>query len=448
MVMKGDEMRNIPMCFFKTGRLYSVLFAFLVILILPAVSFCESWECVGPSGGYFLGSVTNPADASQVTVVTNGPSNVYQSMDGGVNWNKIGEIPTSNYVLNDMCAFDFSTLYAIAGGRCYRSTDGGINWSSANFASSASAYRICVDPVDSSKVYAVGLEYNSTNRTYSLAFFKSTDGGQRWIVSSLFSFDYLYPYSMAVSRSNPDVIYITGYKSTGSEYYGALFKSADGGATWADISSSVETEPYFFFYSVVVDPDDAEKVYIGGDFYIYRSERTGRGRDLTWSRTQIQLYPLSLEVDPVNPSRLYAAGVNFIGNQTTYSVGVSTDYGQSWTLHNDCIQSEAVQVEVAGAAPSTVYISTYNGFFKSIDSGNSWTIAHEGIHATRITALAVAPSRPSTVVVEYDGCGLMGSYNSGANWDYLGYFVGCGNVCDIIINPDNADAVLALEGAG
>ncbi|MCG7852486.1 MAG: hypothetical protein MIO92_08185 [Methanosarcinaceae archaeon] len=446
--MKGDEMRNVPMCFFKTGRLYSVLFAFLVILILPAASFCESWECVGPSGGYFLGSVTNPADASQVTVVTNGPSNVYQSMDGGVSWNKIGEIPTSNYVLNDMCAFDFSTLYAIAGDRCYRSTDGGINWSSANFNSSASAYRVCVDPVDSSKVYAVGLEYNSNNRTYSLAFFKSTDRGQRWIVSSLFSFDYLYPYDMAVSLSNPDVIYITGYKSTGSEYYGALFKSTDGGATWTDISSSVETKPYYFFYSIAVDPDDAEKVYIGGDFCFYRSERTGRGSDLKWSRIPIQLYPLSLEVDPVDPSRLYAAGVNFIGSQTTYSVGISTDYGRSWRVHNDCIQSQAVHVEVARAAPSTVYISTYNGFFKSIDSGNSWAIAHEGIHATRITALAVAPSQPSTVIVEYDGCGLMGSYTSGANWDYLGYFVGCGNVCDIIINPDNADAVLALEGSG
>lgn len=449
--MKGDEMRNTSMCFFETGKLCSVPFVFLVIMILSAPAFCESWECVGPSGGYFLGSVTNPADASQITVITNGPSNVYRSMDGGASWSKISEIPTPNYVnvLSDMSAFDFSTLYAIGGGRCYRSTDGGINWSYANFLSTtANAYHICVDPVDSNKVYAVGREYNGSNRTYNLAFFKSTDGGQRWIVSSLFSFDYFYPYDMAVSRSNPDVIYIVGYKSTGNYYYGALFKSTDGGATWADITSSVETEPYYFFYSVAVDPLDSEKVYIGGDFCIYRSARTGRGSDLTWSRIPIQLYTLSLAIDQVDPSRLYAAGVNFIGNQTTYSVGLSTDNGQSWTLRNDCIQSEAVQVEVARAAPSTVYISTYNGFFKSIDSGNSWAIAHEGIHATRITALAVAPSQPSTVIVEYDGCGLMGSYNSGANWDYLGYFVGCGNVCDILINPDNVDAVLALEGSG
>ncbi|MHC4205711.1 MAG: VPS10 domain-containing protein [Planctomycetota bacterium] len=442
-------MRNTRMCFFKTGRPYRVQFVFLVILILSAPVFCESWECVGPSGGYFLGSVTNPADASQVTVITNGPPNVYRSMDSGSSWSKIGEIPTSNYILSDISAFDFSTIYAIAGDRCYRSTDGGVNWSYANVSSTtASAYHICVNPVDSNKVYAVGRDFNGSNRKYSPAFFKSTDGGRRWTVSLLFSFDYFYPYNIAVSRSNPDVIYIVGYKSQGNNYYGALFKSTDGGTTWTDISSSVENAPFYFFYSVAVDPDDAEKVYIGGDFFIYRSERTGRDHDLTWTRTPIQLYALSIAIDPVDHSKLYTAGVNFIENKTAYSVGFSTDYGQSWTLRNNCIQSEAIHVEVADAAPSTVYISTYNGFFKSIDSGDNWHIAHKGIHATIITAMAIAPSQPSTLIVEYDGCGLMGSYDSGANWDYLGYFVGCGNVCDIIINPDNADTVLALEGSG
>ena len=452
--MKGDEMRNFPLCFFKMGKVYNIpfifsrAFAFLFVLILPSAAFCASWECVGPSGGYFLGAVTNPADASQLTVITNGPSNVYRSMDGGSSWSKIGEIPTAYFVLNDMCAFDFSTLYAITSGQCYRSTDGGISWSSANFNSSSSAYRVCVNPVDSNVVYAAGSQYNDSDGTYNLSFFKSTDGGRRWSVSLLFSFYYFYPYDMVVSRSNPNVIYVSGYKSTGYDYYGALFKSTDGGATWTDISSSIDTVSYSFFYSIAADPIDADKVYVGGDYCVYCPVRTGSGLDLSWTRVPIQLYPTSITIDPVDPSKIYAAGVNYVDDRTAYSVAVSTDYGQSWTLHNDCIQSEAIQVEVARASPSTIYISTYNGLFKSSDSGNSWTTAHEGIHATRITALAVARSRPSTVIVEYDGCGLMGTYNSGASWDYLGYFVGCGNVCDIIINPDDANAVLALEGSG
>jgi len=42
----------------------------------------------------------------------------------------------------------------------------------------------------------------------------------------------------------------------------------------------------------------------------------------------------------------------------------------------------------------------------------------------------------------------MGSYDSGDNWDYLGYFVICGNVGDILINPLDENIVLALEGDG
>lgn len=448
-------MRNTRIRFSKAGCIYYVPLPFLLlpgfffILIFSTAAFGESWECVGPSGGYFLGSVTNPADASQVTVITNGPTNVYRSMDDGASWNKIGEIPTSSYILNDMCAFDFSTLFAITNTRCYRSTDGGVTWYSSSFPSSSTdVYHVCVDPVDGGNVYAVGRRYNSNNGTYSLLFFKSTNGGQSWVTSTLYTFDRFYPADIAVSKSDPDVIYITGYKSIGKNYYGFLFKSTNGGAGWTDISSLVDTERYSFFYSVAVDPDDAEKVYIGGEFCLYRSYRTGRGADLTWTHIPIPLYALSFGFDPVDSSRIYAAGVNFIGDRTAYSVGVSTNYGQSWTLHNDCIKSEPIKVEVAQASPSTIYISTYNGLFKSTDRGNSWAVAHEGIHATRITALAVAPSDPSTVIVEYDGCGLMGSYNNGANWDYLGYFVGCGNVCDILINPENADAVLALEGSG
>jgi len=445
-------MRKAAIRFFKGGGIYSVQipfflpFVFLFLLILPSMAFCASWECVGPSGGYFLGSVTNPADASQVTVVTNGPSNVYRSLDGGANWSKIGEISTSYYVLNDMAAFDFSKLFAITGYGCYRSTDGGVSWYYANFPSNSGyAYRVCVDPTDSNKVYVVGNNYSYSEGKYRLVIYKSTNGGQFWTAREFLYFDYFYPYDMAISKSNPNVIYVAGVREEQVGiyyyYYGALLKSSDGGDSWTDISSSVETEPYNYFYSVAIDPTDADRIYVGGtSSYFYRGARTGRGNQMTWTRSRAPIYAYSIGIDPIEPSKIYIAGYE--------DVAVSTDYGQTWTVHRDSIDGEGMHIEVAPAEHSTIYVSTYNGFFKSADSGNSWDAAHEGIHATRITALAVAPSQPTTVLVEYDGVGLMGSYNSGESWDYLGYFVGCGNVCDILINPLNENAVLALEGSG
>jgi photosystem II stability/assembly factor-like uncharacterized protein len=426
-------MSKTAICFPKEDRFYRIPFTTLLavasgfLLMLPSVAFCAQWEPVGPSGGNFVGSVTNPTNASQITVVTTSPSpsNVYRSTDGGASWSKIGEIPTS-YV-SDVSAFDFSKLYAISGSRCYLSTDGGANWTYSSLPSDSGwAYHVCVDPTGrGSKVYAVGYLYDSSDWTSSLAFFKSTDSGRTWSARQFFTFESFYAYDMAISRSNPSVMYVAGYKRIGNDYYCLLLKSSDGGNSWTDISSSVDTSPDCDFFAVAIDPTDPDRVYIGGylysnfglTYYIYRSESTGRTSELSWTRVATDSYAFSIGIDPTEPSNIYAAGYK--------DVAVSRDYGQSWVTHNDCIKGH-----------------------KSSDSGSTWDFAHEGIKATRVPALAVAPSKPTTVLIEYEGCEMMGSYDSGNNWDYLGYFVICGNVCDILINPLDENVVLALEGDG
>jgi len=288
--------------------------------------------------------------------------------------------------------------------------------------------------------------YNSSDRTYNMAFFKSTNSGRNWSARQFFTFEYFYPYDMAISRSDPSVMYVSGHKRIGRDYYGLLLKSSDGGDSWTDISSSVDASPKVYFYAVAIDPTDKERVYVGcyyyyqDSYYIYCSERIGRSGELSWTRVPISAYALSISIDPIEPSNIYAAGEK--------TVAVSRDYGRSWITYDECIKGQGIHIEAAPAAPSTVYISSSNGLFKSLDSGNTWDFAHEGINAVRVPALAVAPLKPTTILIEYEGCEMMGSYDSGNNWDYLGYFLICGNVCDILINPLDENVVLALEGDG
>ncbi|HUT44785.1 MAG TPA: hypothetical protein VMX36_00805 [Sedimentisphaerales bacterium] len=413
--------------------------AFLYLMMFGSVAFCASWEPIGPEGGNFIFSVTNPADANEVTAVTTSPSpsNVYRSTDAGASWSKIGEIPSS--YIYDVSAFDFSTLYAITSSLCYRSIDGGVSWTVASLPSSVGwAYRVCADPTDSSKVYASGYisDYQDYPYTYSMVFFKSTDGGLSWSASSFFTFDYFYPYDMAISVSNPSVMYVSGYKQVGSESFGALLRTLDGGNTWTDISSSVDAERYNYFESVAIDPTDENKVYVGGT-YFYRSTRTGRGRELSWLRSPAPLSAYSIKIDPVEPSRIYAAGYE--------RVSVSTNYGQSWTIHSDCIRRSGRHIEVAPADSSRVYVSSYAGFYKSPDSGTTWSSAHERIYATSIAALAVAPSK---VIVQNSGYLMEYRKTRTATWQDVVTPESCGEVCDILINPDDPDTVLILEGYG
>ncbi len=424
---------NIPL-----KALFFVLF--LALLFFPSVTFCATWEPMGPEGGNFIFSMTNPANADEITAITTSPSpsNVYQSSDAGLSWNKIGEIPYS--YIYDVSAFSFSTLYAITSSRCFRSTDGGISWTEAGLPSSTGyARRICAHPTNSRIVYAMGYyyDYRNTPVTYNMVFFKSTDGGLNWTASQFFTFDYFYPYDMAISKSNPSIMYISGYKEVSNQYFGALLKTSDGGNTWTDISSNVDNERYLLFTSVAIDPTDDGKVYVGGD-YFYRGTRTGRETELSWTRSRTPYYIYSIDIDPVDPSRIY------IGMYE--SIATSTNYGVSWTTQNNSsIKRAAEHIAVAPADPSKIYVSSYAGLYKSSDFGINWDTTYDGIYAARINAMAVDPRM---ILVQTSG--YLMSYGRGRNniWEDVVTPESCGEVCDILINPENPNTVLVLEGYG
>ena len=325
------------------SRFYKIGFVVLlvVLLMLPSSGFCASWESIGPSGGNFLGSVTNPTDANEIKTITTSPSpcNIYHSTDGGTSWSKFGEIPTS--YANDFCAFDFSTLYAITSSRCYWSTDGGVTWSDSRFPLDYGwGSQICVDPTgDSNNVYVAGRysDYRVEDFTYDFVFFKSTDNGQNWTAKSFFKYEYFYPYDMAISDSEPNIIYVVGYHRNGNSSYGLVLKSTDGGENWTDISSTVSSLPNQYFYSIAVDPTDPERIYIGAyyysytgsyNYYVYRREPSGRPNHYIWTATPINRYARSIAIDPIEPSNILAAG--------SQSICISTNYGRTWATYDDC----------------------------------------------------------------------------------------------------------------
>jgi photosystem II stability/assembly factor-like uncharacterized protein len=412
--------------------------ALLILGVFPSPMFSQSWEPVGPSGGTFIGSVTDPADADTLTAITTYPSTsaAFRSYDGGDSWTKLADIPYSS--LYHMCSYDFNRLYVVASSRCFYSVDGGSTWSYGTLPSSTGYGRVVdVDPNQADNVFIAGYKYNSGS--YDFVFFKSTNGGQTWTGNAFFTYEYLSLYDIAVSKTNPDVIYVAGFKRVSGDYYGCLLQSTDGGASWSDISSLLETQTYRYMYSVAIDPTDENRVYVGGSYFYYTVDG-----GVTWMRdTSHYFYAYDIRINPNDPSNLYMGC-----NKDFY---VSMDYGVNWTFYNDCVKGSCKHIHVAPADPSVVFYSaSYAGFYKTETAGSAWASAHAGIYGHWIHSIETAASQPETVYLNnYNGYTLFASYDSGENWSETVYPSGCsGSIADILVCSQNTDIVFALEASG
>ena len=208
--------------------------------------------------------------------------------------------------------------------------------------------------------------------------------------------------ALAVDPFDADVIYAGTYRS-------GVFKSADGGATWA-ASGLPDTLSISAFAFDVRHPGTVyARVLRTGT---YKSTNSG----LTWSRTSAAGIPEdspdllpALEID----SR---TGVLY----TTSDAGVyrSADGGVTWKPRARVLGSvRALAIDAAG----TLYAGTGSGgVWKSGDQGASWQASHQGLPAgVPVLALAVDPERPRSLLAG-TAQGLYRSTNGGGSWQPAG----------------------------
>ncbi len=125
--------------------------------------------------------------------------------------------------------------------------------------------------------------------------------------------------SVVVSPDQPERIYAGGG--------GGVFRSDNEGLTWQDISEGL---PYRFAWRMAVDPTDADVLYVSVAGRIYKTTNAGAnwtepspGFDPTWGTV------FAFDINPASPAEITIA---------TLSGGLrrSTNAGQSWTrLDND-----------------------------------------------------------------------------------------------------------------
>ena len=245
---------------------------------------------IAPSNPDILYAGTGEEDARNSISPGGG---IYKSTDAGKSWKLAGLEKTQHIGRVVVDPQDPNIVYVAAVGHTwganperglYKTIDGGASWKLVKFISDKAGFiDLEMHPTDRNTLYAASWErvrgpyfLNSGGKGSGL--WKSTDAGATWteIRGGGFPATPKGRIGIAVAPSNPQVIYalveadtlpkpaVRGQRvdtARAQRLNSGLYRSADGGSTWALMQRNAGDARPFYYSQVRVDPKNPDRVY-------------------------------------------------------------------------------------------------------------------------------------------------------------------------------------------
>lgn len=324
---------------------------------------------------------------------------------------------------------------------------------------------------------------------------RSADAGRTWRASNTGitvrggpTGDAYSIFSLTIDPISPQIVWAG---TNGDNRAFGVFKSVDGGLTWAVKNAGITDAGHgVVLRGFTVDPRSSSVVYAmaelptaawGREFNrtqgrIYRTTDGGDSWTAIWSGDSLARY---LVVDPEHPATLYASTGIFDreaansdcarGVAGAGGVGVlkSTDGGGTWVTANAGLTDLYVgALRMHPTDPRVLFAATGNnacsgqyegavvsGLFRTTDGAASW---QKVIAGDIVTTVAFAPSNPQVVYAgsarafwrSADGGGTWARHSkpSGEEWGPPG--VRAGVPIDVTVDPDDPDLLYANNYGG
>jgi hypothetical protein len=254
-----------------------------------------------------------------------------------------------------------NTIYAGAGsGNLWKSVNNGTTWKPIfEDQSTFSVAVVTVSDTDPNLVWVGTGEPHMARSSYAgTGVFKSTDAGKTWrkITKGLPTGEDLGRMGIAVSRSNPNVLYIiAAFKG------GKVYRSDDKGESWRKThEGNVPTGIGYDFCLIRVCPDNENEVFVPGFNLIYSPDG---GKTFT-SRSEQVIPMLSYKsrhatphcdnhdmfIDPDNPDRVMLG--------TDGGLYISYDRAKTWIHINTLPLAEFYAISADAAKPYRIWGGT------------------------------------------------------------------------------------------
>jgi photosystem II stability/assembly factor-like uncharacterized protein len=302
-------------------------------------------------------------------------------------------------------------------------------------------------------IVAIATDPTSPQTSYAATFgagvFKTEDGGHTWASYSS-GLRNLYIYSLAIDPSHPSTIYAGTYRNQ-------IYKSTNGGNSWTWSGNGMQDQA--IVYSIAIDPyqpsrifastrgvTNSDPLYYNG--VVYRSTDAGQ----TWEiiiedLTAIKDWAYQITVNPNHHEQVYVA---------FHETGVfrSSNYGDgdSWNPILNGITDWSGRSIVASPIPDfawTLFYGTwhYDTVYKSDTNGNTWKLSNQGIAGKRVYTIALDPQNINKVYLATFDAGIIKSTDGGSSWQNGG--LPGDQIYTIAVNPANTNRLLVgTEGDG
>ncbi|MFN0014870.1 MAG: WD40/YVTN/BNR-like repeat-containing protein [Saprospiraceae bacterium] len=349
----------------------------------------------------------------------------------GLSFRSVGPAVTSgrvgDFAVNPLNHAEY--YVAVASGGVWKTVNAGTTYQPI-FDSQGSYSIGCValDPTNANVVW-VGSGENNNQRSvaYGDGVYKSENGGKTWKNMGLKTSEHIA--NIVVDPTNPNTVYVAAYGpvwSDGGER--GVYKSTDGGETWACIKS---VSAYTGCNNLVMDPRDPKVLYaafhqrqrkvftyIGGgpESALFKSTDGGT----TWKKLEGglpggDLGRIGIDISPANPDYVYAV---VEGGDKKGGIYRSTDRGASWDKMSESFTSGNYYQEITCDPKNPNRIFVTDAFYKySNDGGKTVVNLSELNKHIDNHCIWIDPNNTDHLRVGCDG-GVYESWDFAKTWEF------------------------------